>query len=87
MRGRPGNDGLSEPTASQSAVCEHGVSARDGRYDGTWAAPFSTCGCCGVLFPYIDSGWVNDKGMGGRSWTKDRCGNCGGHYTEWGGKP
>jgi hypothetical protein len=34
--------------------CEHGVAADDGRYDGVWAAPFSRCTCCGILFPYID---------------------------------
>lgn len=67
--------------------CEHGVARGDGRYVGVWAAPFSECGCCGVSFPYIDAAWGGPDGSGGRSWTKDRCEACGGHYVEWGKQP
>lgn len=65
-------------------ACKHGVSADDGRYDGVWAAPFSKCTCCGVSFPYIDSVWYMGDRSGGRSWTKDLCAECGGHYIKWG---
>ena len=61
--------------------CEHGVSRNDGRYVGTWAAPFSECGCCGVAFPYIDSGSYSDAGFHTVTWMpKDRCAACGGTY-------
>jgi hypothetical protein len=63
--------------------CEHGVSRNDGRYVGTWAAPFSECGCCGVAFPYIDSGSYGSQGFHTTTWTpKDRCAACGGKYVE-----
>lgn len=68
-------------------TCEHGVSARDGRYDGRWAAPWSTCECCGITFFFVDSGEmriVNGQPISsGRNWTRDRCRECGGHHVEW----
>lgn len=67
--------------------CPHGVGPMDGRFDGVWAAPFSTCQCCGVHFPYIDRGWSGTMGTGGESWTKNRCAQCGGHYKRWGDGP
>jgi hypothetical protein len=62
--------------------CEHGVARHDGRFVGTWAAPFSECRCCGVSFPYIDSFSGGAGGFEGRTWTpKDRCPDCGGQYA------
>lgn len=70
--------------------CPHGHGPNDGRYEGVWAAPFSTCTCCGVSFPYIDSAsytWGKAGGKSwGSSWTKDLCSACGGHYVQWGDK-
>ena len=66
--------------------CEHGVRADDGRYQGVWNAPFSRCACCGIFFPYIDSGgWTGGAKVRTvtRTWTpKERCGACGGKYQE-----
>lgn len=63
--------------------CEHGVSRGDGRYVGTYNAPFSECGCCGTMFPYIDSASFGMNEVKSRTWTpKDRCGACGGQYIE-----
>ena len=63
--------------------CPHGMSPDDGRFDGTWAAPFSRCQCCEVWFPYIDTAMWGMKHSKGKSWTKDKCAGCGGHYVEW----
>lgn len=63
-------------------ACEHGVARFDGRYVGTWFAPFSECRCCGTSFPYIDSASFGDR-IETRTWTpKDRCKECGGKYVE-----
>jgi hypothetical protein len=65
-------------------VCIHGRSANDGRFEGQWNAPFSQCSCCGVRFPYIDSGSYGANGGRGRTWQpKDKCSSCGGEYVEW----
>lgn len=63
--------------------CEHGVARDDGRFVGTWFAPFDECGCCGVSYPYIDSIGMGSEGAEGRTWTKGRCPQCGGKYEEW----
>lgn len=68
----------------QEFKCPHGFGPFDPRYLGTWMAPFTRCRCCGIMFPYIDSSYYGTSGGGGRSWTKDRCRECGGHYIEWG---
>jgi hypothetical protein len=69
--------------------CPHGRNAVDGRYQGVFAAPFYTCKCCGVHFPYIDSGSYSYSSTGkatieSRTWTKNLCFECGGHYEYWG---
>lgn len=64
--------------------CKHGMARDDGRYEGLWYAPFDECKCCGIAYPYIDSGYWGTNGSGGRSWTKGLCAACGGHYVEWG---
>jgi hypothetical protein len=69
--------------------CKHGYRRDDGRYDGSWYAPFDECKCCGVSYPYVDSGYYtfSKDGLGssgGRSWTKGLCAGCGGHYEAWG---
>lgn len=65
-------------------VCEHGQRWDDGRFAGTWSAPFSRCRCCGVDFPYIDMACGDSRGVHGRSWTpKDLCPQCGGKYKEF----
>jgi hypothetical protein len=64
--------------------CEHGVCADDGRYNGSWNAPFSQCKCCGIHFPYIGSCSFGSAGSKGTLWTPmDRCANCGGKYESW----
>lgn len=63
--------------------CEHGVSAADGRFVGEWNAPFSTCECCGVRFPYCDTGSISARGFESRTWQpRNKCGQCGGGYVE-----
>lgn len=64
--------------------CKHGLAADDNRYVGTWFAPFDRCMCCGIMYPYIDSGFYSNKGSSGTSWTKGKCAGCGGHYETWG---
>ena len=64
--------------------CEHGLSARDGRYQGLWMAPFSRCKCCGIDYPYIDSvQWSADGSASGRYFSKTLCPGCGGAYSDW----
>lgn len=65
-------------------ACPHAVARGDGRYVGTWFAPFSECACCGTSFPYIDSASFGTGGGGHtNTWTpKNRCRECGGGYVE-----
>lgn len=62
--------------------CEHGVSRNDGRFAGLWSAPFAECRCCGAAFPYLDSLTYGPDGGVARTWTKERCPQCGGHYRD-----
>lgn len=68
--------------------CEHGRRRDDGHHLGVWAAPFSECRCCGVVFLYLDTVMTTDLCGWSRTWTKDRCQECGGHYVErrWSGQ-
>lgn len=67
--------------------CPHGSDVS--RYDGmAFAAPFSQCQCCGVNFPYVDSGcWSSGGEEWSMNWTLDKCDACGGHYVETGTFP
>lgn len=69
---------------TDKTLCEHGVTPPDpNRQPVAMAAPFSHCGCCGLLFFYIDSGIYTMTGTKTETWTKDRCRECGGHYVTY----
>ena len=64
-------------------ACPHGVYRGDGRFVGSWSAPFDDCRCCGASYPYIDTASMGSSSGSGRTWTKGLCAQCGGHYETW----
>jgi hypothetical protein len=74
-----------------SHVCTHGASDNwwwKSLPGGVWAGGLAICECCKSEFGYIDMAQVTSNGKSAsKTWTKDRCERCGGHYIDYGFEP